>query len=113
MGLIICGKHGESGFNPHVSKELVDKIQGGVIVNSLDIAFVDIKFIDEDDGKEMFDIRYWMTTECFKSLSATKKYLIISDDDEKKLDEIFNVVMKGGGMCVKCFKEYLSAIGYS
>lgn len=112
MGLIVCDKHGESGFNPHISKELVDKILGSVIVSPLDIVFVDIKFVNEDNGEYMFDIRYCMTRECFYSLSASRKYLIVSDDDEKNLDKIFCGVMKDGGMCVKCFKEYLSEVGY-
>ena len=107
MGLIICDKHGESRFLPYISNELSDKVLNNVILKAEEIAYVDIRFIDEDDGQEMFSVRYWMSRDSFNSLAAKASYEIRSDEDEEKLDELFNPIMKGGGLCGRCFEAYL------
>jgi len=107
MGIILCDVHGESGFNPYVSNELVDKILNDVLLIPSEIKRVDVKFFDEDSGEELFDIQYWMSKEAFKALSAVDLYEVVSDEDEKKLDALFFPVMNGGGICDKCFRDYL------
>lgn len=107
MGIILCDVHGESGFNPYVSNELVDKISNNILLIPSEIKRVDIKFFDEESGEEIFDIQYWMSKEAFDFLSAADSYEVISDEDEKKLDALFGPVMNGGGVCDKCFREYL------
>ena len=108
MGFISCNKHGKSGFLPHISKELSENILNNVALNMTEITYVDIRYIDEDDGEEMFSVKYWMSKVCFDSLiTAKQKYEIISNEEEEKLDALFNPIMKGGGLCGKCFEEYL------
>lgn len=107
MSIILCDVHGESGFNPYVSNELVDKISKNIFLAPSEIKRVNVKFFDEEIGEEIFDIQYWMSKEAFEFLSAADLYEIISDEDEKKLDALFDPIMKGGGICDKCFREYL------
>lgn len=104
MGLINCDVHGESGFMPFVSKELSDQILEGKKFKKNDLAQVDVVLIDEDDGEEMYTIQYIMTKECFLSRGLKREYEIRSEDDEKELDSIFDPIVKGGGVCGKCFK---------
>lgn len=111
MGLIICNKHGEAGFLPHISKELSDKVLNGELVNASEIVFVEICFIDEEDGEEMFQIEYWMTKTCSDSVHAQGRYRVVTDEDERKLDALFDPIMKGGGTCIKCFHEFFCASG--
>lgn len=110
MGLIICDKHGETGFMPFISNELSKKVLDNEILCKEDITYVDISLVDEDDGEEMHSMRYWMSTSCFDGLGAERKYIIKSDEDETRLDEIFNPIMKGGGLCGKCFTDYINNV---
>lgn len=61
--------------------------------------------IDEEDGEGMYAIQYMMTKECFLSRGLKEGYEIRSEDDEKELDSIFDPIVKGGGVCGKCFKS--------
>lgn len=110
MGMIICDKHGETGFMPFVSNELATMALDNVSLEKGDIAYVDVSLIDDEDGEEMYSMRYWMSKKCFDSLNADRAYVIKTDDDEAVLDKIFNPVMKGGGICGKCFEEYIEMI---
>ena len=107
MGMILCERHGMSGFHPDISKELSDTIRKNIVLDYSEISFVNVLFYDESDGELMFDIRYWMTKICIESLSALPRYEVWSDEDEKGLGSIFDSVMKHGGACVNCFEEYL------
>lgn len=51
-----------------------------------------------------------MTASCFDNLNAKREYIIESDDDEVQLDLVFDLVMKGGGVCGKCFTEYVDKL---
>ena len=107
MSMILCDAHGKAGFNPYVSKELTNNILNNVLLTASEIKHVDIKFFCEDTGEEIFDIRYWMSRWAFESLAAVDLYEVVSDEDEEKLDDLFSPIMNGGGVCVKCFNEYL------
>jgi hypothetical protein len=107
MSLIICSKHGETGFMPFVSKELSDEMLQGKKFSSDDLAHVEVVFIDEEDGEVMHKIRYVMTNDCFSRINAQARYEIRTDEDERNLDSIFDSVMKGGGICGKCFRDCL------
>ncbi|SMF14119.1 hypothetical protein SAMN02745866_00908 [Alteromonadaceae bacterium Bs31] len=109
MGLIICDKHGETGFMPFVSKELAEKIIANEPLGNKGIKFVEVIFIDEDDGEEFQQLHYWMSQKCFDSLSPKESYVIQSDEDEVELDKIFDPIMKGGGICGRCFENYLES----
>ena len=110
MGLIICSIHGESGFTPFVSAELAKKINGNIPITKESVIFVDIILYDEDDGKELHSMKYWMSKGELESLSAKFRYDIFNDEDEKKLNKIFDPIMKGGGCCGKCFDDYMKNI---
>lgn len=110
MGLIICERHGESGFMPHISKALSDYVLNGIVLDGSKITHIDVVLMDEDDGKHMFSITYWMTQDCFVSLSAKRRYEIESDEDENEFDALFDPVMRGGGLCGNCFEEYLNIV---
>ena len=110
MGLIICSTHGETGFMPFVSNELVDKVLNGIYIEKKELTYVDVVFIDENDGEEMYKARYWMTNSCFKSLNAEREYIVESDEGEARIDTIFDSVMKGGGICGKCFTDYVEQL---
>ncbi len=112
MGLIICDKHGETGFMPLVSKELAETILANKSLGNKGVKFVEVIFIDEDDGEEFQRLRYWMSQKCFDNLNAKKSYIIQSDEDEIKLDKIFDPIMKGGGICGRCFEEYMESHNY-
>lgn len=105
MGLIICDKHGESGFMPFVSKELSNRILGGEEFRKSELAQIDVALIDEDDGEEIYTMQYLMTKKCLDQAGAQTKYELRSDEDERVFHSIFDPVMKGGGICGKCFKE--------
>lgn len=107
MGLIICNTHGESGFMPFVSVELANKINNNIPITKESVVFVDIILYDEDDGKELHPMKYWMSKGELESLSAKSRYEIFNDEDEKNLDKIFDPVMKGGGCCGKCFEKQI------
>ena len=83
MGIILCDVQEESGLNPDVSKELVDKISKNIFLAPSEIKRVNVKFFDEEIGEEIFDIQYWMSKEAFEFLLAGDLYEIISDEDEK------------------------------
>lgn len=104
MGLINCDVHGESGFMPFVSKELSDQILKGQIFKTNDLAQVDVTLIDEEDGEKMYTMQYIMTKKCFLSRGLEREYEIRSEDDEKEFDSIFDPIVKGGGVCGRCFK---------
>lgn len=105
MGLINCDVHGESGFMPFVSKELSDQILEGKKFKKNDLAQVEVVLIDEEDGEEMYTIQYIMTKECFLRRGLEREYEIRSEGDERELDLIFDPIVKGGGVCGKCFKS--------
>jgi len=110
MGLIVCDKHGETGFMPFVSKEFAEIILASKFLANEDVKFVEVIFIDEDDGEEFQRLQYWMSSKCFESLGLEESYIIQSDEDEEKLDRIFNPIMKGGGICGKCFESYVEKL---
>ncbi len=103
MGLIICEKHGEAGFISHVSKELSLEISTGKHFTHEEITYIDVILVDDEDGEVLSKIRYWMSQNCFNSLMALKKYIILTEEDEKKVNSILTPIMKGGGCCGKCF----------
>ncbi|MBC6906666.1 hypothetical protein DWB84_14530 [Saccharophagus sp. K07] len=105
MGLIVCSKHGETGFMPFVSKELSDEMLKGKRFSSSHLAQVEVVLIDEEDGEVMHTMYYLMTKDCFFRINAKSRYEIRTDDDEKNLDSIFDPVMKGGGICGECFRD--------
>lgn len=107
MGLIICSMHGETGFMPFVSNELASNILNNIYIEKKELSYVDVTFIDENDGEEMYKARYWMTYSCLKNLNAEREYIVENDEDELRVDAIFESVMKGGGVCGKCFMEYV------
>lgn len=111
MGLIFCNIHGESGFIPLVSAELSSIISSNLFLDKNEIKVVEISFYDDESNEEINSIRYWMTKDAFDSLSAQSNYKIVTDEDEEKLDKLFDPVMKGGGCCIKCFGEYMREIG--
>jgi hypothetical protein len=110
MGLIICEKHGETGFISHVSKELSLGISAGNKFSHDKVTYIDVILVDDEDGEVLSKIRYWMTQDCFKSLSALKKYTTLTEEDEEKVDRILIPIMQGGGCCGKCFDEHTGNI---
>ena len=105
MGLIMCSKHGETGFMPFVSKELSDEMLKGKKFKRSDLAQVEVVLIDEEDGEVMHVMHYVMTKDCFFKINAESRYEIRVDEDEKNLDSIFDPIMKGGGICGECFRD--------
>ncbi|BFM16851.1 hypothetical protein R50073_30340 [Maricurvus nonylphenolicus] len=110
MALIKCDKHGETGFMPFVSKELSKRIESGEHIKHDDISWIDVLLIDDEDGEILQEIRYWMSTSFFNSISALKKYRILTEHDEKEVDRILSPIIKGGGCCGKCFDEQTDKI---
>lgn len=108
--MIICDSHGETGFIPFVSKELSQRIESGEHIAHEDITYVEVLLIDDEDGDILQEIKYWMSTSFFKSISALKRYRILNENDEQEVDRILAPIIKGGGCCGKCFDEQASRI---
>ena len=107
MGLIICHRHGESGIMPFVARELSEEIRRGGKVSVSDLVEVEIVLIDEEDGEQMYTLHYLMPRALFVRLGVQASYEIRTDEDEERLTAIFDPVMKGGGVCGKCFRDCL------
>jgi len=110
MGLIVCDIHGESGFMPFVSIGLSEKIFKREVIESKEIRCVDVELFDDDEL--LSTLKYWMTELEFIEAGSKILYTIVTDEDEIELNKIFDPIIKRGGCCVNCFKDYMKIIEY-
>lgn len=112
MGLIICDKHGESGFTPSVSRKLSNMILADEIVDKAQIVILDFIFYEENEvlGIDEF---YLLVDELPLNFSTDKAIEIRTDEDEAQLNTLFTEEFPRGGCCVKCFNEYLEKINWT
>lgn len=108
MSLIACEKHGEVGVMPTVSKNLSDAMLNGTARRE-DVATIYLRVYDE--GEFLFDKLFFADKN--KDMATLKdEYLIENEKDDALFSKEVHPILKGGGYCVKCFKEYMEAIGF-
>jgi len=109
MGLILCGKHGQSGVVPFVSKKLSNEISLGNIVNIKDFSILHVIFYDDDEilGKDKY---YLMKEELPQEAITSNPIKIYTDEDENKLNILLGSSFLGGGCCVICFESWIQLL---
>lgn len=103
MALIYCKKHGETSGNPYVSKLL----QQAVLADEK-IDYVRLKLDFYDDDVLLDSVPYFLAKSelpaPFEGLGVVSLY---DESDEQYSDSLLSPLLEGGGVCDKCFKEWL------
>lgn len=108
MGILNCEKHGEVGVIPTVSKNLADAMLSGTAKKE-DVATIYLRVYDE--GELLFE-KLFFTHSTKDMVSLKDAYVIENDSDDERFSREVHPIFSGGGYCVKCFQEYMEAIGF-
>ncbi|MFY8283030.1 hypothetical protein AAEU31_05715 [Pseudoalteromonas sp. SSMSWG5] len=103
MSLVYCKKHGETGGNPYVSKLL----QTAVLRNKR-VEYVKLT-LDYYDNDMIFDsVSYYLVkNEMPEPLLNLDVYSIRNKFEEEYIETVLLPLFEGGGVCSKCFKEWV------
>lgn len=101
MGLIICEKHGESGFTDRVSKEVASYVYNGMPVKESDLKVVVIEMYDGDEF--LGANKYLLTKEEFKRSGIPE---VSAVDEESTYDAIKRKLPKMEGACSSCLNDF-------
>ncbi|WP_250463905.1 hypothetical protein [Microbulbifer litoralis] len=101
MGLIICGKHGESGFTDRVSKEVASCIDDGTPLKESDLKVVVIRMYDEDEF--LGTNKYLLTEKEFKKSGIPEVSVV---DKESTYDVIKDKLPRMEGACSSCLNNF-------
>ena len=103
MSLIICPKHGESGFCMRFSKSIIDAIESDYPLTNNDVTLFNIKLLDDEDGEELYTESYLLLKSEFYKMNVPN---LVSVDKEEQYDAYKEIMPELGGICYQCFSEY-------
>lgn len=103
MGLIICPKHGESGFCMRFSKRVIDSIERDCALVDDELSLFHITYIDDEDSEELFTETFLLLKEEMFAMGLPQ---CVSADTEELCDEYNRALPELSGICFKCFTEY-------
>lgn len=107
MGIVLCEKHGEAGVIPTVSKQLADAMRSGLIGRE-DIRTLHLRVFD--DGEFLFEKMLFLHKAESDGLDSS--YLIRNEEEDEIFARNIQLIFRGGGYCVKCFKEYMEKLDF-
>ena len=115
MGMIQCKKHGFTGFMTGVDTELSKGIQNNLFHDDIMKIKLIYKFdeypdVEEADKLGEYESFYYIGLDKFHKKALKKEYILCSEDDEEKLRYTLEN-LHNGGMCGKCFNEYVEKNG--
>ena len=101
MGVILCKKHGESGFTQRISHNVAKKFRDDIPLSDENLRVVKIKMYDEGDflGTDAYLISQ---TEFEQSGLST----INEAHSEDEYDSIMSKLPEMTGICFDCLQEY-------
>lgn len=100
MSIIICKKHGESGFAQRISKEIVLKINADIPLDD-DVKLIQINLYDGDDFLQSES--FLVTGLCFEKINAGA---VVNVNTEDEYDRFYKQLPEMGGVCFQCLQEY-------
>lgn len=108
MPLIICPKHGESGFTKRFSKKVVEVINSDLPIHDEQLGIFRIVAIDSDDDQELFTEEYLLLQQ---ELTAMGVPDCVQTSSEDRYDFYLSLLPELSGICASCFKEYKNRHG--
>jgi hypothetical protein len=103
MGLIVCQKHGESGFCMRFSKRVIYAIESNCALTDDALSLFHITYIDDEDGEELYTETYLLLEEEFAAMNLPR---CVSADTDDLCDAYNNALPELSGICSECFQEY-------
>jgi hypothetical protein len=104
MGMIICEKHGMTGISINILKDICEKILENEPIAQEELATILVDYYDEDTF--LITDRYLVTNDFKREYQLRGYYKISSDEEDQRLWRPIAPMM--GGLCGKCYKEYLA-----
>lgn len=108
MGLILCSKHGQSGFAARISKGVCDRLKAGTLTADDQLRLFTIRIFL--DGEPYIDIRYLLEANEAKQLNLPELVDVTTDEE---CDAYLSRLPELGGICVRCLDDYKRKYGMS
>lgn len=108
MGLILCSKHGESGFTSRISKKVCDNITAETLRTDEEVRIFTINVLV--DPETSMEEKYLLYADEAEILNLPRSVTVTT---EEEYDIYHKLLPKMGGMCAKCLREYKERYGLS
>ncbi len=101
MGVIICSKHGESGFTQRISRSICDLIDSDTPISDENLSIVSLNMYD--DGEFLGTNSYLISRDELDQAGVSEQNDVTT---EEQYDAILDKLPEMSGVCYDCLEEY-------